>query len=567
MASSKKNHKEKSIRRKEEKVEEPDLPKYRDRAKERREDQNPDYEPTELGSFHAVAPPGAVDIRSADANKISIENSKYLGGDVEHTHLVKGLDYALLHKVRSEIVKKPDAEDDVDAKTGASKEDQQLSFRTATAKSVYQWIVKPQTVIKSNEMFLPGRMSFIFNIEGGYSHDIPTTLHRSKADCPVPEEMVTVSVDGSVLERISKIMSYLRLGSSGKVLKKKKKEREVKGKISAVGNEYDEEEKPLKPDGGISRSQIEREMLPPPPPPPPRRDHFDSKGKQGPAVVRAEEDDIFVGEGIDYEIPGKDMSQSPISEDMEESPRNKEKPSYFDNPAYGPVPPSEPQQWQQTNGYDALQAQALAGGYQEQWQDYQYPEQLAYPEQYLQQNMQAYDAQGGLEIPLDPHFMTQEEKDRGLGSVFKRDDERLQQLREKDAREKDPNFISESYSECYPGYQEYNREVVDSDDEDDLSKMDMGGRAKGRLHRWDFETEEEWATYNEQKEAMPKAAFQFGVKMQDGRKTRKQNKDQKLTNELHKINKILSRKKKEKGDDDEGGDYDDDSQPGKKQRV
>lgn len=36
--------------------------------------------------------------------------------------------------------------------------------------------------------------------------------------------MVTVSVDGSVLERIAKIMSYLRLGSSGKVLKKKKKD-------------------------------------------------------------------------------------------------------------------------------------------------------------------------------------------------------------------------------------------------------------------------------------------------------------------------------------------------------
>ena len=48
----------------EEKPEEPELPKYRDRAKERREDQNPDYEPTELGSFHAVAPPGTVDLRS-----------------------------------------------------------------------------------------------------------------------------------------------------------------------------------------------------------------------------------------------------------------------------------------------------------------------------------------------------------------------------------------------------------------------------------------------------------------------------------------------------------------------
>lgn len=565
MTASKKHHKEKVVRRREEKAEEPEAPKYRDRAKERREDQNPDYEATELGSFHAVAPPGPVDLRSADANKFSIEKSKYLGGDVEHTHLVKGLDYALLNKVRSEIDKKPDGGDDADGKSRASKEDQQLSFRTATAKSVYKWIVKPQTTIKSNEMFLPGRMAFIFNMEGGYTNDIPTTLHRSKADCPIPEEMVTVSVDGSVLDRIAKIMSYLRLGSSGKVLKKKKKERDAKGKILAAGNEYDDEDKPSKSNGGMPKLQTEREFLPPPPPPPPRKNHLDAREKQSAAVARVEQDDIFVGDGVDYAIPGKDLSQSPLSEDMEESPRNKEKPSYFTEPAYGPVQTSGlPEEWQGTNGYDAMQTQALAGGYQGEWQDYQYAEQLAYPEQYLQANIQTYEVEEG--IPQDPRFMTQEEKDRGLGSVFKRDDQRLQQLREKDAREKDPNFISESYSECYPGYQEYNREIVDSDDEDDLSKMDMGGRAKGRLHRWDFETEEEWATYNEQKEAMPKAAFQFGVKMQDGRKTRKQNRDQKLNNELHQINKILAKKKMEK--DSEGGHhYDDDSQPGKKLRI
>ncbi|OMO67112.1 protein Red isoform 1 [Corchorus capsularis] len=566
MTSSKKHYKEKIARRKEEKPEEPEQPKYRDRAKERREDQNPDYEPTELGSFHAVAPPGTVDFPSADAHKISIEKSKYLGGDVEHTHLVKGLDYALLNKVRSEIDKKPDAGEDADGKSRKSREDQQLSFRTATAKSVYQWIVKPQTIMKTNEMFLPGRMAFIYNMEGGYSNDIPTTLHRSKADCPVPDEMVTVSVDGSVLDRIAKILSYLRLGSSGKVLKKKKKERDAKGKISALGNEYDEEPKPSKANGAISNGRTEKEILPPPPPPP-KKNNIDSREKPGPTVARVEEDDIFVGDGVDYESPGKDMNPSPLSEDMEESPRHKERVSYFAETAYGPVQPSAaPQEWQEMNGYDAMQTQALAGGYQGEWQGYQYAEHMAYPEQYLQADMQGYGVQPELNIPQDPRFMTQEEKDRGLGSVFKRDDQRLQQLREKDAREKDPNFISESYSECYPGYQEYNREIVDSDDEDDLSKMDMGGRAKGRLHRWDFETEEEWATYNEQKEAMPKAAFQFGVKMQDGRKTRKQNKDQKLNNELHQINKILARKKGEKDSGGEGGHHDD-VQPGKKLRI
>lgn len=569
MASNKKSsYKEKMIRRKEEKTEEPELPKYRDRAKERREDQNPDYEASELGTFHAVAPPGTMDLRVADAHKLSIEKSKYLGGDVEHTHLVKGLDYALLHKVRSEIDKKPDAGDEVDGKSRDTKEDQPMSFRTATAKSVYQWMVKPQTAVKSNEMFLPGRMAFVFNMEGGFATDIPTRLLRSKDDCPIPEEMVTVSVDGSVLDRIAKIMSYLRLGSSGKVLKKKKKDREVKGKVASVNHEYDEDQRVSKSEGENFKDKSGRETLPPPPPPPPLKiAHTIPKENQGPAVARAEEEDIFIGDGIDYSIPTKDMSQSPVSEDMEESPRKKEKVSYFE-PVYGPVPPSDPSQdWQQMNGYDTMQGQILATGYQGEWQDYQYAEQMAYPEQYYQQNMQNYDEQ--TDIQQDPSLMSQAEKDRGLGSVFKRDDQRLQQLREKDSREKDPNFISESYSECYPGYQEYNREVVDSDDEADLSKMDMGGRAKGRLHRWDFETEEEWAKYNEQKEAMPKAAFQFGVKMQDGRKTRKQNRDQKITNDLHKINKILARKKMEKeGRDDDGGHYDDDSpHHGKKVRV
>ena len=32
-----------------------------------------------------------------------MEKSHYLGGDVQHTHLVRGLDRALLHKVRSEM--------------------------------------------------------------------------------------------------------------------------------------------------------------------------------------------------------------------------------------------------------------------------------------------------------------------------------------------------------------------------------------------------------------------------------------------------------------------------------
>lgn len=40
----------------------------------------------------------------AERRKVVIQESKYLGGDMEHTHLVKGLDYALLEKVRNNFV-------------------------------------------------------------------------------------------------------------------------------------------------------------------------------------------------------------------------------------------------------------------------------------------------------------------------------------------------------------------------------------------------------------------------------------------------------------------------------
>ncbi|RZC45271.1 hypothetical protein C5167_038217 [Papaver somniferum] len=91
-------------------------------------------------------------------------------------------------------------------------------------------------------------------------------------------------------------------------------------------------------------------------------------------------------------------------------------PSYLNEPEYGPVapPPEPPQNWQQMNRYDDVQAHALAaGGYQGEWQNYQYSEQqMTYPEQYLQQDLQTYGAQGDPTILQDPHFMTQEEKDR-----------------------------------------------------------------------------------------------------------------------------------------------------------
>ncbi len=42
---------------------------------------------------------GTAALDEGGMTQISVEDSKFLGGDLEHTHLVKGLDYALLQKV------------------------------------------------------------------------------------------------------------------------------------------------------------------------------------------------------------------------------------------------------------------------------------------------------------------------------------------------------------------------------------------------------------------------------------------------------------------------------------
>ncbi len=96
------------------------------------------------------------------------------------------------------------------------------------------------------------------------------------------------------------------------------------------------------------------------------------------------------------------------------------------------------------------------------------------------------------------------------------------------------NSVHRTYESTFVDYDE------GSDEEEDLSKMDVGKNL--RLHRKDFASEEAWSSYNDKREAMPRAAFQFGVKMADGRKTRK-NKDQtqKIESELKKINNIIKK--------------------------
>lgn len=164
---------------------------YRDRAKERREQKN-EYETiAEEWESHA---------------DVAVDQSKFLGGDLEHTHLVKGLDFALLKKVRGEINKKQKVEDAQQAKA-QKKEQKRRSFETVVAKRVWGTVVETlhphhstfkerigrmgkaismgQRIRGAPTTFLPGRMNYEFDTDSRQdSTDIPRIIYLSKEDAP-----------------------------------------------------------------------------------------------------------------------------------------------------------------------------------------------------------------------------------------------------------------------------------------------------------------------------------------------------------------------------------------------
>lgn len=71
---------------------------YNDRAAQRRRKEREDKKINGSSNGNASGTAGEV-----DTTNMSVEETKLLGGDIEHTHLVKGLDYALLEKRKMEI--------------------------------------------------------------------------------------------------------------------------------------------------------------------------------------------------------------------------------------------------------------------------------------------------------------------------------------------------------------------------------------------------------------------------------------------------------------------------------
>lgn len=375
--------------------------KYRDRARERRDDSNPDYQSSDVGNtnnaYRAVAPDVKSGMDAAERRRQQIQESKFLGGDMEHTHLVKGLDYALLQKVRSEIVVKEQEQEfemeklaeeaEEKEKEKAEEEKQQKpeepEYKTAMGRNIFNTIQFYRSRhIQRNELFSSGRMAYVIELEDEIAEsDIPTTLIRSKADVPVLEgEVQTLTTNDIVINKLAQILSYLRQGGRGKKNKRRDKDKPL------IKDPEDERSSNQDRTGG-SRSS--------------RNDKYSERESR-----RSEKkhEDVSIYDDIGDYRPSTSRRGGEGGSSKGDAGRGDKNREYFDKSS-------------------------------------------------AQEEMES----GGIPLPPPPKITNH--------------------LISKLTAE------PEGYAECYPGLQEMNDAIDDSDDEVDYTKMDLGNK-KGPIGMW-----------------------------------------------------------------------------------
>jgi len=237
-------------RRREKKQQDGTEPQYRDRAKERRDGTNMDYKSLE-----------GLTQSNEDDRRRQAELSQYLGGDIERTHLVKGLDKALASKVRrEEMGQSTETEKDVGdldqlfedsyaqkkkKKVLGSKDYKLTTPQTELGKSVAQYLLQKQ---KSTSISTSQQIKTNPTIQKSIHSSILTyslngdTRQRKKA-WEVPKMAIGSSHKNDIAQRkitplnqhlIATISKKLGGGSSGI------KETDTSKYISATNSKQDE---------------------------------------------------------------------------------------------------------------------------------------------------------------------------------------------------------------------------------------------------------------------------------------------------------------------------------------
>ncbi|KRY13998.1 Transcription initiation factor TFIID subunit 5 [Trichinella patagoniensis] len=488
------------------------LKHYRDRAKERRECELKEYQQEidmlATSGYRAVAPTLKAAVDMTARRKQIIEESKYLGGDMEHTHLVKGLDYALLQKVRSEISTREKLTPSVEKTTTAYTVEDSLtpevesSIKSSTVKNIYQLLFKKEAK-KVNEMFIPYRMAYIVELdEENAESDIPTTLIRSKHECASQEVVSAASIDDMIIQKLGKVLSYLRADN-----RKKKKEKGKGKEDESVANQD------LKKLHFIVFSIVFNVVI-----------YFDF------ALEKTFFDCSIVISSI-YEDIGEYVPA------LSRQPKVKSEAEEHGKKLHGDY---------DRNSKLEHEGSRLKVIHKEENNDSAKSWHVSNDEQLHKHSSGRYFSDVSDAKDQEVKAMSRK-SDRRKGTAQTTATNFVEPKSVKpDALKLDTGSSVDSYAECYPSSMAFYDAAGDSDDEADYSKMDLGNK-KGLVRRWDFDTEQEYEEYMSRREALPR---QYGVKMNDGRRTRKlpgtrSEKDDKakINRQWQQITQILSKRK------------------------
>jgi IK cytokine len=166
-----------------------------------------------------------------------------------HTHLVKGLDYALLQQQRmkqqaaaaGEKVEKAAAAAAPAQTFGAplTRAKEAASFVGSQGRALYAALFSQPTAHQRaaavRESFLPRRLAFVYELDGGgAAGELPTTLRRSQADCPPAPDLLPAGADGQLLARVGRVMEYVAANLMGKGGQRKPKKKEHAEAIKVI---------------------------------------------------------------------------------------------------------------------------------------------------------------------------------------------------------------------------------------------------------------------------------------------------------------------------------------------
>jgi IK cytokine len=430
--------------------------------------------------------------------KAIYEQSKYLGGDTEHTHLVKGLDFSLLERVRQQMKGakeveevEGDAEEELEEvlvskidndktleiapqeESGTADENEKIDIKAPIARRIYEKAIVDagNNPPLKNELFFAGRMAFVFELadeRGNYRapFDIPTSVIRSKAD---------------LLHRGTKLGAEDLEADAQLVI----------GKVVQVIANF--------MNGGQSSEEAPKDE-------PPRK-----KAKREPSppkmiVAMDDDDDIFGDAGRDYQL-------------------------------------DEDEQMTEETAEHALPSGNYFHGIEKQENEDEYQEET---EEQRKQNIAKILAASAAMHDEGEKQKNAENKKSKLEST--------EMQMDLDANDYNTfglgaDALPSSLDELKKSFA-YEPDFDDGNEEASSSLIDAGTHRnkKAQLTRWDFDDEEDWQRYKDNLEVLPKSAIQYGVKMSDGRKrNREQRKPpsekQKLDRDWQQLKSFMDKKR------------------------